>query len=103
FVEAGVAGCVLGPFYDPALAAEAHRLGVGAQFTARFNRGETTTFSEKYEAPARVVHLSDGRFIGGRGGVLGRTVEMGPSAAIAVGNVSGGVAVVVTSIRHQAI
>jgi microcystin degradation protein MlrC len=99
FVEAGVAGCALGPFYDPALAAEAHRLGVGAQFTARFNRSETTTSSEKYEAPARVVYLSDGRFIGRRGGVLGRTVEMGPSAAIAVG----GVTVVVASVRHQAI
>jgi microcystin degradation protein MlrC len=99
FVAAGVAGCTLGPFYDPELAAEAHRLGVGAAFTARFNRSETTTFSEKYEAPARVVHISDGRFVGRRGGVLGRTVEMGPSAAIAVG----GVTVVVTSIRHQAI
>ncbi len=99
FHKAGVEGCALGPFYDPELAAEVHRLGVGARFTARFNRSETTTFSEAFEAPARVVALTDGKFIGRRGLVLGRSVDMGPTATIAVG----GISVVVTSIRLQAI
>ncbi len=99
FHKAGVEGCALGPFYDPELAAEAHRLGLGASFDARFNRSETTTFSEAFTAPARVVALTDGKFIGRRGLVLGRSVDMGPTATIAVG----GIAVVVTSIRLQAI
>jgi microcystin degradation protein MlrC len=48
FYEAGVEGGLLGVFYDPDLAAEAHRHGVGARFEARFNRSETTNFSEPY-------------------------------------------------------
>src|SRR5262249_54439104 len=42
FYEAGVDNALFGIFYDPGLAAEAHRLGLGAQFEARFNRSETT-------------------------------------------------------------
>ena len=99
FHKAGVTGCVLGPFYDPELAAEAHRLGVGAEFTARFNRSEKTTFSEPFTAPGKVAALTDGRFVGRRGLVLGRSVDMGPTALVTVG----GIAVVVTSIRLQAI
>ena len=41
FYEAGVEGALLGVFYDPDLAAEAHRRGVGARFEAQFNRSET--------------------------------------------------------------
>src|SRR5690349_9914390 len=52
FYEAGVAGALLGVFFDPDLAAEAHRCGIGACFEARFNRSETTRFSEPYTAPA---------------------------------------------------
>src|SRR5690242_5874952 len=46
FHEAGVAGALLGVFYDPDLAAEAHRQGLGPSFEARFNRSENTKFSE---------------------------------------------------------
>ena len=42
FHEAGVEGALLGVFYDPDLAAEAHRRGVGAHFESLFNRSETT-------------------------------------------------------------
>src|SRR6202007_1077483 len=38
FHEAGVKDALLGVFYDPDLAAEAHRRGVGAHFEAQFNR-----------------------------------------------------------------
>jgi hypothetical protein len=44
FHEAGVKDGLLGVFYDPDLAAEAHRRGVSAQFEARLNRSETTRF-----------------------------------------------------------
>ena len=99
FHKAGVSGCVIGPVYDPALAAEAHRLGVGAGFVARFNRDETTTFSEPFTAPGKVVALSDGLFVGRRGMAAGRTLNMGPAAVVQVG----GIQVVVTTNRHQAL
>lgn len=99
FHKAGVAGCAIGPVYDPALAAEAHTLGVGASFVARFNRDETTTFSESFTAPGKVVALSDGLFVGRRGMAAGRTLNMGPAAVVAVN----GIQVVVTTNRHQAL
>jgi microcystin degradation protein MlrC len=97
FHEAGVEGAFFGVIYDPPLAEEAHRLGVGAEFEARFNRAETTKFSEPYEAPARVVALTDGNCIGRRGIYAGLRLALGPCAALAIG----GIAVVVVSHRVQ--
>ena len=64
FYEAGVDRALLGVVYDPDLAAEAHRRGIGSRFEARFNRAETTNFSEPYTAPATVLTLTDGRCVG---------------------------------------
>ena len=97
FHEAGIEDALLGVFYDPDLAAEAHRQGVGARLDARFNRSETTNFSEPYAAPATVVALTDGRCIGRRGIYGGMRLELGPCAALQVG----GVKVVVVSHRVQ--
>jgi microcystin degradation protein MlrC len=97
FYEAAVEGVLLGVFYDPDLAAEAHRHGVGARFEARFNRSETTNFSEPYAAPATVVALTDGLCIGRRGIYAGMRLELGPCAALKVG----GITVVVVSHRVQ--
>lgn len=99
FHREGVTGCAIGPIFDPALAAEAHKLGAGADFLARFNRDETTTFSGPFSAQARVTALSDGRFVGRHGMAEGRTIDMGPAAALTLG----GITVVVTTIRHQAL
>src|SRR5262249_41657502 len=65
--EAGVEHALLGVFYDPDLAAEAHHRGVGAHFEARFNHSETTRFSERYTAPATILALTDGHCVGRRG------------------------------------
>jgi microcystin degradation protein MlrC len=97
FHEAGVEDALLGVFYDPDLAAEAHRRGVGAGFEAQFNRSETTRFSEPYIASATVVALTDGNCVGRRGIYSGLRLELGPCAALRVG----GVAVVVISHRVQ--
>src|SRR5438132_5639785 len=97
FYEAGVEGALLGVFYDPDLAAEAHRRGVGSRFEAHFNRSETTHFSEPYIASATVVALTDGNCVGRRGIYSGLRLELGPCAALRVG----GVAVVVISHRVQ--
>ncbi len=97
FAEAGVKGAVFGIIYDPELAAEAHRHGLHYHFEARFNRAETTNFSEKWSAPARVAGLSDGNCIGRRGIYGGQRLALGPCAALAIG----GISVVVVSRRLQ--
>jgi microcystin degradation protein MlrC len=97
FHEAGVPDALLGVFYDPAVAAEAHQLGVGARFEAQFNRSETTRFSEPYTAPATVVALTEGNCVGRRGIYARLRLELGPCAALRVG----GVTVVVISHRVQ--
>jgi microcystin degradation protein MlrC len=95
--EAGVAGVYVGIIYDPPLAAEAHRLGAHYQFDARFNRDETTKFSEPWTVPASVVALSDGDCVGRRGIYAGMRLNMGPCAALRIG----GITVVIVSQRRQ--
>jgi microcystin degradation protein MlrC len=92
---------IYGSFFDPVLAAEAHRLGTGARFLARFNRDRGQAPWEQwdmpFEAEAEVVGLTDGRFIGKLGLLHGRRVNLGPSAALRIG----GLTVVVISARSQ--
>ncbi|BBK34228.1 microcystin degradation protein MlrC [Stella humosa] len=96
----GAEGVVLGVFTDPPLAAEAHRLGSGATFTAHFNRDETQPLSRPFQAQATVVGLSDGVFPGAvDGSAAGTMVDLGPTAALQVGNVT----VIVITRRQQCI
>ena len=97
FFEAGVKGVMFGVIYDPDLAAEAHRHGLHYHFEARFNRSETTNFSEPWTAPTRVAALSDGNCVGRRGIYAGLRLALGPCAALAIG----GIIVVVVSHRVQ--
>ena len=97
FHRAGVQGAALGVFFDPELAAEAHLLGPGARFTARFNRAETNVFSHVFEAEAVVEALHDGRITGRRGIYAGREVDLGPCALLRIG----GLRVAVSSNRRQ--
>lgn len=97
FVKAGVEGAVFGIHNDPALAAEANALGVGARFRARFNRDETNAFSKAFEAEAVVEALSDGECVGRRGIYRGRSVALGPTALLRIG----GVRVAVVTHRRQ--
>ncbi len=96
-LRAQVQGALLGVFTDAALAAQAHTLGVGAQWQAQFNAGSTDAFSQPLNSMARVVALSDGQFTGRRGMVQGARMEMGPSALLDLG----GVQVAVISQRQQ--
>ena len=99
FHKAGVEGACFGIHYDVPLAAEAHKLGEGARFKARFNREETNEFSEPFEAEAVVEKLSDGNIIGRRGNMAGRSGSLGPTALLRIG----GMRVVIVSVRHQAL
>jgi microcystin degradation protein MlrC len=96
-LEADVKGVLFGVFTDPALSAEAHAKGEGAQFDAVFNRDETTIFSEKFQAKATVLQLHDGKGVGRRGQLAGCTFDLGPCAALQVG----GVTIIVITHRHQ--
>jgi microcystin degradation protein MlrC len=102
FHDADVQGCLIGVIHDPLLAAEAHALGPGARFTARFNRPQGTlaaddAFSHPFSAEAEVVALSDGRVTGRRGIYGGTAMTLGATAALRIG----GITVVVISIRTQ--
>ena len=97
FAEADMTGALFGIIFDPPLAAEAHKHGRHYNFTAQFNRAETTKFSEPWRAPARVAALSDGNCVGRRGIYAGQRLALGPCAALAIG----GITVVVVSRRLQ--
>jgi microcystin degradation protein MlrC len=95
--KAGAQGVLVGVFVDPELAAEAHRLGKGAAFRAVFNRAGETEFSKRFAADVTVKALSDGQCIGRRGIYAGRSIDLGPVAALGVG----GMTVVVGTRRKQ--
>lgn len=98
---AGARRVLLGVFTDPALAAEAHALGVGATFTARFNRAMVDDpFAEPLHCTATVRALSDGDFIGRKGLVRGSAQRMGPSALLEIDGPDG-LQVAVISQRQQ--
>ncbi|MCG7492752.1 M81 family metallopeptidase [Thalassobius sp. Cn5-15] len=100
-IEARAQGVLYGSFYDPALAAEANRLGVGARFDARFNRSRGDAPWEQWDTPlevtAEVAALHDGTVTGRLGLTAGRRMKLGPSALLNIG----GISVVVISDRTQ--
>ena len=95
--SAGANGVIFGVFNDAALAAEAHRRGVGAKFTASFNTKESHEFSLPYDCEATVVKLSDGHYVGRRGVLRNVSADMGPSALLDLG----GIQIVVITHRCQ--
>jgi microcystin degradation protein MlrC len=95
---ANAQGVLLGVFTDAALARQAHERGVGARFEAVFNReAKDDPFAQRLVAPARVLALSDGAFLGRRGMVQGSKRQMGPSALLDLQ----GIRVAVISLRQQ--
>lgn len=97
FLKAGVQDALVGVIHDPALAAEAHALGEGGTFSARFNREGGDAFSKPFSAPATVRRLLAGTVRGRRGIYADNTLTLGPSAALDLG----GITVVVLSQRYQ--
>lgn len=93
FAGAGVRDAVVGLIWDPQLAADAHRAGVGAEMMATFGRNA----AELWAVEARVLALHDAPVLGRRGIFAGNTVPLGPMALLDVG----GVRVAVASRRVQ--
>jgi len=99
---AGVTDCLVGSLCDAELASEAHAVGVGGTFRARFNRASNprvpwAKWDAPFEADATVVALHDGDVVGERGMTAGRRLTLGPSAALRIG----GITVVVITDRTQ--
>ena len=97
FHEARVGNALVGVIHDPALAAEAHALGTGARFQARFNRDGGDAFSKPFIAPAVVAELRQGTIRGRRGIYANNTLDLGKAAAL----VLDGITVVVLTNRYQ--
>jgi microcystin degradation protein MlrC len=97
FHKAGMQNALVGVIHDPALAAEAHELGEGARFIARFNRDGGDAFSKPFSAPATVRRLHNGAMRGRRGIYADNTLALGPCAALQID----GITVVVISNRVQ--
>ncbi len=98
FLDAGVDRTAFAIHTDPPLAAEAHRHGVGARFTAHLNSSETHTDSAPLTAEAEVMALNNGHILGRRGLLADRRLDCGPSAWL---RLEGRIDVVFVSIRHQ--
>jgi microcystin degradation protein MlrC len=96
-VEGGVEDCLFGVFNDPALVREAMKAGEGAAINAVFNAETESEYSKRFEAPAKVLALHDGKCIGTLGIWAGRSLDLGPTALLQVG----GVKLVVISNRKQ--
>jgi microcystin degradation protein MlrC len=96
-VKADARDVLIGSFFDPPLAEAAHKAGVGARIRARFNSGPGLPCDAPFEADAEVVGLHHGTIVGRLGYAQGRTMHLGPSAALRMG----GVTAVVISDRMQ--
>jgi microcystin degradation protein MlrC len=96
-VRAGAQDVLIGSFFDPPLAAAAHRAGVGGRLVAKFNTLPGLPCDVPFEAEAEVVGLHHGTFVGRLGYAQGRTLKLGPSAALRIG----GVTAIVISDRSQ--
>lgn len=96
-VWSGAEDALIGSYYDPPLAEQAHKEGLGARIKARFNSLPGLPCDAPFDAEAEVVGLHHGTFVGRLGYAQGRTLKLGPSAALRIG----GVTAIVISERSQ--
>ncbi len=92
FTDAGVDGAFIGLMIDPAVAAQAHAAGEGKSLSVTFNGEPRTEFDEPLTLNVTIEKLTDGSFVGRRGLLKGRAIELGPTALLKCGGVLIGVA-----------
>lgn len=88
----GVKGAFVGLMIDPAVARRAHEVGEGGHFVAHFNANADIDFDEPLELDVRVEALTNGSFVGRRGLLNGRAIELGPCALLRARDILIGVA-----------
>jgi microcystin degradation protein MlrC len=87
----------IGMIYDPGAALAAHAAGTGATVTLSLGGKSGIPGDAPFEESFLVEQLSDGRFVAPGPFYGGRKMEMGPSAALRIGDIS----VVVVSHKAQ--
>ena len=87
----------IGVIYDPASAKAAHAAGVGATVTLALGGRSGISGDAPYKETFTVENLSDGKFVAPGPYYGGRDMDMGPSAALRIGDVR----VVVSSHKAQ--
>ena len=96
-IEGGVKNAAVGHIYDPASVQAANTAGVGKTLRVCLGGQIDPAFGAPIETDARVVSLSEGRFINDGPMGMGTRTEMGPTAVLQIG----GVEVIVISNRLQ--
>src|SRR3984957_14556938 len=96
-VRNNVTKAAIGVIYDPASAKAAHAAGVGATVTLALGGRSGIPGDAPYKESFIVENLSDGQFVAAGPYYGGRDMDMGPSAALRIGDVR----VVVSSHRAQ--
>lgn len=93
-LAAGASRVLMGLFHIPDLAKNCHELGVGASLPYTFDSDTNHPFTKEVS----VLALSDGIFVGRRGLIAGRCINLSLCAAIKIE----GITMVVTTRRTQA-
>jgi microcystin degradation protein MlrC len=100
-ISASACNVLYGSFFDPALATDAHKAGIGSEFIAKFNQNKGSAPWEAWdvalEVKAKVIAISDGHVVGRLGMFAGRQLHLGSSALLQID----GIKVVVISDRAQ--
>jgi len=81
----GANGVLFAGFIDPDLSARAHDEGIGAEFDAVFQGDDWQRADPTFRAPVKVLALHEGTFVGRRGIIVGRTVNIGKACLLQVG------------------
>ncbi len=98
----GVKNAVLVPLNDPEVVEQAQRAGVGATITSDLGGKIDDLHGSPLTVTARVVRLTDGRFVQTGPMNTGLEIDLGPTAVLELqGQGGGSVNVIVTSIRQQ--
>lgn len=100
-VDSRASGAVIAALFDPGAAARAHAAGVGAEFECDLGGHFDVADQPPFRATYRVEHLASGRFTGMDPMLLDASVDVGPTATLAVVAPGVDVRIVVTSQRFQ--
>ena len=92
---------IVGVIHDPAVAAEAHRLGIGREFQASLGGKSGTRGDTPLDAIFRVEALSNGE-VAYRGEMYGGgTAQMGPTTVLRPLGTDADIRIVTSSVRNQ--
>jgi microcystin degradation protein MlrC len=101
-IAAGLENAAYATMFDPEAAALCTQAGAGAEVTLSLGGKVEPRFGAPLEVTGKVARLTDGRLTFDGPMNAGVSVDMGPTAVLAVASGSGSIEVVVTSGRFQA-